>query len=100
VRVAGTGFVALYGREVTGRYFDELGAPASMVPLMAALRTIVASREPSFLGSPLTAPNRDYVWIKRFALPLAADGETVDMVLAWFRALSSAEHASASAAAE
>jgi hypothetical protein len=98
VRLAGTGFLDLYGREVTGRYFDELAPAAPMAPLLDALRAIVATREPRFLASPLTAPNRNFGWIKRFALPLAEDGETVDMVLAWFRAIATRERAIASAA--
>jgi hypothetical protein len=87
VRLAGTGFVALYGYEVTGRYFDELAPAAAVAPLMEALHAIVATREPRYLASPLTAPNKNFCWIKRFALPLAEDGETVDMVMAWFRAV-------------
>jgi hypothetical protein len=100
VRLAGTGFVALYGREVTGRYFDELGPAAPMAPLLDALCTMVRTGQPGFLASPLTAPNKDYGWIKRFALPLARDGETVDMVLASFRATAKSERAAEAAAAE
>ena len=85
VRLAGTGFVALLGREVTGQYFDELGPAHHMAPILDALRRLVATAQPAFLASPMFRPPRDYVWLKRFALPLASDGRTVDMVLASFR---------------
>lgn len=98
VRLAGTGFVALYGYEVTGRYFDELAPTAAVAPLIEQLHAIVAMREPRYLASPLTAPNKNFCWIKRFALPLASDGETVDMVIGWFRAVASGERAGATAA--
>lgn len=95
VRLAGTGFVALYGFEVTGRYFDELAPAAAIAPLMEALHTIVETREPRYLASPLTAPNKNFRWIKRFALPLAADGETVDMVIAWFAVIAAGDRTAA-----
>jgi hypothetical protein len=98
VRLAGTGFVALYGYEVTGRYFDELAPTAAVAPLMEQLHAIVATREPRYLASPLTAPNNYFCWIKRFALPLASDGETVDMVIAWFRAVATGDRVGVSAA--
>ena len=95
VRLAGTGFVALYGREVTGHYFDELSPGAAISPLMEALNEIVATREPRYLASPLTAPNKNFRWIKRFALPLAEDGETVDMVIAWFAVVAAGDRSAA-----
>lgn len=84
LRVAGTFFVSLIGRDMTGRYYDEI-APADRVgPVITALRTIVETGEPVFLEGPLTVPSRDFIWVKRLGLPLARDGETVDMVLASF----------------
>ena len=85
VRLAGTGFVMLLGREVTGRYFDELGPERQMAPIMDALHTLAATGQPVFLASPMIRPDKSQVWLKRFALPLAEDGKTVDMVLASFR---------------
>jgi hypothetical protein len=95
VRLAGTGFVSLYGFEVTGRYFDELAPPTAIAPLMEALHAIVATREPRYLASPLTAPNKNFRWIKRFALPLAEDGDTVDMVIAWFSVVAAVNRSAA-----
>ena len=85
VRLAGTGFLALVGTEFTGRYFDEIGPAHQMEPLLDALHGLVATGRPAFLAGPMTRPRGDRVWLKRFALPLAEDGKTVDMVLASFR---------------
>ena len=100
VRLAGTGFVALLDREVTGRYFDELGPERQMAPIMDARHTLVATGQPVFLASPMIRPNKGQVWLKRFALPLAEDGKTVDMVLASFRPVQQDERPDAWTAAE
>lgn len=100
VRLAGTGFAALLGREFTGRYFDEVGPAHQMAPVLDALATLVATRRPAFLAGPMVRPNRDHVWLKRFALPLAEDGETVDMILASFRWLAHGSPPAGAAAAE
>lgn len=85
VRLAGTGFVALMAREVTGESFDELEPPRRMAPILDALRGLVATGRPAFLAGPMSRPDKEQIWLKRFALPLAEDGKTVDMVLASFR---------------
>jgi hypothetical protein len=48
----------------------------------------------------MSRPNKDHVWLKRFALPLAEDGTTVDMVLASFRPCEHGARVRASTAAE
>ncbi|MGE5147623.1 MAG: PAS domain-containing protein [Candidatus Eiseniibacteriota bacterium] len=100
VRLAGTGFVALLEREATGCYFDELGHERQMAPILDALMTLVATGQPAFLASPMTRPSKDKVWLKRFALPLAEDGKTVDMILASFRPIAQKDRPDTSTAAE
>jgi len=101
-RLAGTGFATLIGREATGRYFDEIAPDPATDPVLGALRTIVATRQPVFLAGPLTVPRSDYAAVKRLGVPLAEDGETVDMVLASFLPVARAirEDGRVSAAAE
>ena len=100
VRLAGTGFAALLGREFTGRYFDEVGPAHQMAPILDALHGLVATGQPAFLAGPMARPNNDPVWLKRFALPLAEDGETVDMILASFRSIAQVGRPASFAAAE
>jgi hypothetical protein len=80
-RVAGTGFAVIAGRDVTGLYYDELGAPERSTQVLKALDLVVERRAPVFLCGRLSIPAQDYVWVKRLGLPLAQDGHTVDMIL-------------------
>ena len=81
-RVAGTGFSAIAGRDVTGFYYDEIGAPERALPVIRALDLAVERKAPVFLSGRLSVPSQDYVWVKRLVLPLAHDGDKVDMILA------------------
>jgi len=81
-RVAGTGFSAIAGRDVTGLHYDEIGAPERAMPVIRALDLVVERKAPVYLSGRLSIPSQDYVWVKRLGLPLAQDGDTVDMILA------------------
>jgi hypothetical protein len=80
-RVAGTGFSTLAGRDVTGLYYDEVGAPERALPVIRALDLVIERKAPVFLSGRLSIPAQDDIWIKRLALPLAQDGDNVDMIL-------------------
>jgi hypothetical protein len=81
-RVAGTGFSAIAGRDVTGLYYDEIGAPERALPVIRALDLVVERKAPVFLSGRLSVPSQDYIWVKRLGFPLAQDGDKVDMILA------------------
>lgn len=81
-RVAGTAFASIAGRDVTGLYYDEVGAAERVGPVIRALDLIVERRAPVFLSGRLSVPAQDYIWVKRLGLPLAHDGANVDMILA------------------
>jgi hypothetical protein len=80
-RVAGTGFAAIAGRDVTGLHYDEIGAPERILPVIRALDLIVERKAPVYLSGRLSIPSQDYIWVKRLGLPLAQDGARVDMIL-------------------
>jgi len=80
-RVAGTAFSTIAGRDVTGLHYDEINAPERSIPVIRALDLVVERRSPVFLSGRLSIPSRDYVWVKRLGLPLAQDGNQVDMIL-------------------
>ena len=80
-RVAGTGFSAIAGRDVTGLHYDEIGAPERALPVIRALDLVVERKAPVYLSGRLSIPSQDYVWVKRLGLPLAQDGDKVDMIL-------------------
>ncbi len=81
-RVAGTAFSTIAGRDVTGLYYDQVGASERLGPALKAMNLVVERRAPVFLASRLTIPAQEYHLVKRLGLPLAQDGRTVDMILA------------------
>jgi len=81
-RVAGTAFAAIAGRDATGLFYDEIGAPERAATAIAALDLVVERKAPVFLAGHLTVSAQSYHWVKRLGLPLARDGNHVDMVLA------------------
>ena len=81
-RVAGTGFSAIAGRDVTGLHYDEIGTPERAMPVIRALDLVVERKAPVYLSGRLSIPSQDYIWVKRLGLPLAQDGNKVDMILA------------------
>lgn len=81
-RVAGTGFSAIAGRDVTGLHYDEISAHERAAPVIRALDLVVDRKAPVYLSGRLSIPSQDYVWVKRLGLPLAQDGDKVDMILA------------------
>jgi hypothetical protein len=90
-RLAGTGFAAIVGRDVTGRYYDEIGGSERVAPVSKAFDLVVERRVPVFLSDRLGIATREHNWMKRLGLPLARNGVEVDMILAvWM-----AEHRSA-----
>jgi hypothetical protein len=80
-RVAGTAFVTIAGREVTGLHYDEIATPERTGPILEALNLVVDRARPVFLEGPLSLPSDDFFWVKRLGLPLAQDGQAVDMIL-------------------
>jgi hypothetical protein len=81
-RLAGTGFSGIVGRDVTGLYYDQLGAPEHSLTMIRAMDLIVERKAPVFFAGRLSIPTEEYVRMKRLGLPLAQDGSKVDMILA------------------
>ncbi len=83
-RVIGTGIVEALGRELTGAWMDEVhanfGPEAATFP---DYRWVVEERQPHWRrGRPMFASLLDKCTeLERILLPLARDGETVDMIL-------------------
>jgi len=81
IRVAGTHFVELCGQEPKGKFVDEIGPRPEGDKVIGALRSVLTMAAPAVYSAPLMLPNKQRVWAKRLALPLARDGEVIDMVL-------------------
>ena len=70
---------AYAGEDNTGRWFDERWPDYDP----SVFIQVVESRQPSWARGPSKMrPEKDYYEIERVRLPLASDGETVDMIMA------------------
>lgn len=82
-RLLGTVVEKFAGRPLTGRWLDGTLDPSTRDEVLANLDAVVDSRQPSWRRGPsLIVPEKKVMTLERLYLPLAADGRTVDMVLA------------------
>jgi len=81
VRLAGTGVVREYGSEVTGKFIDELDLGAARDRALDDYGRVARDCRP-VVGT-FDLKKRDGRWgsYERIALPLSADGESVNMLL-------------------
>lgn len=80
-RLVGTAVRDHMEHDPTGRWMSEIPfqKPPSMI--WASVNRVVEERRPIVNCVPYVGPKRDFVVMESVQLPLAADGETVDMVL-------------------
>lgn len=83
-RLSGTGVVELLGADNTGRFIDETMPADGYRPLHDSFRTLMQTRTPQYWQRTLPYPDRSFIGIRRLALPLAADGVTVDMAMSCY----------------
>lgn len=81
-RLVGTRVVEFLGRDPTGRWIDDVypsftGTPVEMEFVACATTGELRWRR----GAPMMEASKDYVQVERIALPLAANGSDVDMLL-------------------
>lgn len=81
-RLLGTKIVEYRGRDYTGRWFHDVFENFEATGLFAMYRRVVSTGRPVWhLGRPILHENADYKTRELLCLPLARDGETVDMML-------------------
>ncbi|HLZ67528.1 MAG TPA: PAS domain-containing protein [Aliidongia sp.] len=83
-RLIGTAEVRVLGADLTGRWLDEVHGDTWDEPSVSdRLRFMAETGRPTWSRSPvLWGPDRSHQIIENCLLPLAADGATVDMILA------------------
>jgi hypothetical protein len=79
-RLVGTLVVEMAGFEPTGKYADEIHLAPRRHSIQAALEGVVRNKQAHYWQVPIAFAGREYIAYQRLALPLAADGETVDMI--------------------
>lgn len=78
-RLYGTTILDQYKREMTGKLASEF-RPDFVRPIMKGYKAAYDTKRPHVDRIDIDAPDMHYVW-DRIVLPLAGDGETVDMLL-------------------
>jgi hypothetical protein len=81
MRLAGTGLYGVYGREITGRRLAEVYSPQATDYWRTELGKVVRQGRPSVGVHNLAWRGAGHLSILWLRLPLASDGERVDMIL-------------------
>ena len=81
-RIMGTGLVSLFGQDYTGQPFIRAYKSGKSSHSYRDILDMLVLREPRWRkANALFAEQRDHLILERLVLPLARDGENVDMVL-------------------
>lgn len=81
-RLLGTDITGRAGRDMTGRWLDEVFPdPKIYATIKAVYIDIIDTLAPHLGVFNIMAPGREYVKANRLVLPLAGDGQIVDMLL-------------------
>ncbi len=83
-RLIGTEVVTRFGRDITGLYAEEAYPGDYLAQALETYGAIIESRCPHLSRHQIPIEGRENAEYDRLILPLAADGDTVDMFLACF----------------
>ncbi len=83
-RLIGTEVVARFGRDITGLYAEEAYPEEYLAKALETYGGIIESRRPYLSRHRIPIADRDHAEYDRLIMPLAADGDTVDMFLICF----------------
>jgi hypothetical protein len=80
-RLHGTRQTELAGRDVTGLFVEDAVTAPFVGRINRNMRLVCTTRRPVYDRFPMPHPERESIDSERVYYPLAADGETVDMLL-------------------
>jgi len=84
-RLVGTNVVRYFGTDVTGRPFKEVfSTPEELRSERSHYFHVLETGEIHFVSAQLKIPGREFLSSTRMLLPLASDGQTIDMILSLF----------------
>jgi len=83
LRLAGTGLYGVYGREITGLSLDQVYTAPEAAYWRAELGKVIRSGRPAVGAKTLDWRDGGRLSLLWLRLPLASDGETVDMILGY-----------------
>ena len=96
LRLAGTGLYSVYGREITGRTLDQVYNAAAADYWRAELDKIVEHRRPGVGVHNFGWRGAGHLSILWLRLPLATNGQDVDMILGYDAVIGSQNQGAAS----
>ncbi len=83
-RLVGTSLVDLHGFDYTGQWLEDAYENFEASRTHLGLLNVLSSRQPDWRrGQPILSEGKEFNQIERLNLPLASDGETVDIVLSF-----------------
>lgn len=80
-RLVGTRIVEVFGRDGTGKRYDELYDPPVLAVLYDILRIIECRRRPIYFRAGLSPIGRPTTRLDAVVLPLSRDGEALELLL-------------------
>jgi hypothetical protein len=80
-RLVGTRQTQMAGREITGKFIEEAVLPEFVDRIRSNMQMAVERKAAVYDRFAMPHPNRTFIETERIYFPLAADGETVDMLL-------------------
>jgi hypothetical protein len=79
-RLTGTHFAEIFGHDVTGMYIEQAGSLESFEDVYRRLSSVADDKAPAYGVSPSPVARLDFLNYEHLTLPLATDGETVDIL--------------------
>jgi len=79
-RLVGTAFASEYGREITGKFVDEIDLSDRKEFILADYDGVVRTRAPSFSRWEFRKSDGRHMLCRRVLLPLSNDGDAVNML--------------------
>jgi PAS domain len=80
-RLVGGGQIHAAGRDITGQVVEDAVLPDFVGRITGNMKKVLVTQLPVFDRFPMPFPDRQFIDSQRMYYPLAADGETVDMIL-------------------
>jgi hypothetical protein len=79
-RLTGSHFYELFGKEVTGLYVEQAGSAEAGAIVHERFSSIVRTKQPIYGVAPVAVKSREFLQYEHLTLPLASDGQIIDML--------------------
>jgi len=80
-RLVGEAQTRAAGRNITGLVVEDAVIPSLVGRISGNMHRVLATRRPIYDRFPMPHPDRQFIDSQRMYYPLAADGETINMIL-------------------